>query len=1402
MQGAIMSRFLFILVFFCCSAGSLAEEIRWTFDEGEGTTARAKGAEATLSNVKWAKGRSGTALDFVSTNSVAIVKSHPLKIKKQITIEARVYPRAVEDGEGHRVVSCNWIKDCGWILWVDGKWFPKRIVFNTKNQLGHISQVELKDISPNRWYHVKATCDGLHAQLFVDGKLIGSALSTGLIGSDKEIEIGRGFKGLIDDLRISDTAETVPEPTRTAAAINDPPALWPQGVSGTALRIPKIEGCRAELGWENDLHFAGSMSIDVCVRLDRPRAEVKEGNWFIQRNGEYGVGFLADGRLRFADFRGACVDSKRSDWQAGKWYRITCIYDAEKKLGRIFVDGRPESEKALSFQSKGMGFSLMLPPFCGAMDELRIYDCAVGVNADGKVSSSRGPVAYYKFDEGKGTKIADSSPARIDGDVVNYGEFPYELAWANRKEERKPLADFEDLSGWKVIMHGDADARLERSQEQKLWGDYVGKVTYGGKNKSDYIEIVPPKPIPIPGPFDCVNIWVYGDIWGFEKAHKKVTYTESWLAVRIEDANGETHEMVTGAIDSKYWFIHHGEFRAKNENLPATYVSWGGDENGIVAFPAKFVGLVMRPCCDEEKRSVYFDSLSFYKAERKPLDIPEMGPVPIPNREETILPTCKAKYENRAFKEGDKYIFEYKGEDGQLKYVVLPKTGTLSDITVQYGEARFKPAEGGGFCLANPSGPIRPSALEKITLVKAGLEGSELFPDWGVEHGGVKAQFSMRMYIRGKSLIVEASSRDPVFAQFDSGALEGLKEPKVIQVPYLIASGSAKAGPAVVCGEGVFVTSLLDWYNSNATAMTAVAEKLGMNGATYGMNATYMPNSDGKRNSVRERLFITVSPSFDEALPNIPHPPSKFKDVTARNLYSFIGAPAPERLRAWKASGLDNIIVCHHETAWRIIGESFTLRTRTRPDVGDEGMRAYSDFAQSLGYRFGLYTNYTDFACVNGNWNEDWVGLNARGVWQRAWPRCYALKPALAWFIEARDAPIIHKKYNTSATHCDVHTAVYPWSKVDYDARVPQGAMFQPVYRSYAKLLLNEKEQHGPTFSEGTLRMNWVGLTDGDYGTIVDYRHGYLQGNPYLLPLLPDFDLLKLHPLTNAAGMHKEGMFAFFGRFNDELKKTQGDYHNRFFNQLLAATIAYGHIGNLSGDLATWGWGAFVKTYYMLQQLQQIYGTDTVAEIRYHDGKTFRTPSEAIANDAYLLGRLYVKYSRGLEVFVNYNEKDVWQIEGYTLPPFGFLARKDGELLEFDALIGGKRAAYVQSPEYIYADSWGEPVTLPGLLVRGSVAIKKDRQGCWWVIRGDDKGFSEMALDISLLRLGRPVKKVSAEAYKFEAGAPTVPIRGRWKLNLSKPVGERVAQTQLELHDGWAGVKPFQDCLRYLLVFE
>ena len=85
------------------------------------------------------------------------------------------------------------------------------------------------------------------------------------------------------------------------------------------------------------------------------------------------------------------------------------------------------------------------------------------------------------------------------------GERPYEME--GREEKRKPLVDFEDLSDWEAAGYNGCTARLYRSKEELMWGEYTAKIVYRGKTADSYFEIRPKKPIPIDGQFTAVNLW-------------------------------------------------------------------------------------------------------------------------------------------------------------------------------------------------------------------------------------------------------------------------------------------------------------------------------------------------------------------------------------------------------------------------------------------------------------------------------------------------------------------------------------------------------------------------------------------------------------------------------------------------------------------------------------------------------------------------------------------------------------------------------------------------------------------------------------------------------------------------------------------------------------------------------
>jgi hypothetical protein len=178
-------------------------------------------------------------------------------------------------------------------------------------------------------------------------------------------------------------------------------------------------------------------------------------------------------------------------------------------------------------------------------------------------------------------------------------------------------------------------------------------------------------------------------------------------------------------------------------------------------------------------------------------------------------------------------------------------------------------------------------------------------------------------------------------------------------------------------------------------------------------------------------------------------------------------ADIEKRVKEMRALGFEKVAVRYHEGFWRNDGESYTFKLNTAPGKGgDDAVRELVEFIKAQGWLVGLYSNYTDFAPVNANWDPDWIQRGPKGEWQVSWSRCYAPKPMKAVEVERKNAPAIHKKFGTNFSYCDVHTAVSPVTRVDYDYRVPGAATFRRTYECYGQILLNEtKSYHGPVYS-------------------------------------------------------------------------------------------------------------------------------------------------------------------------------------------------------------------------------------------------------------------------------------------------------------------------------------------------
>ncbi|MBM3212964.1 hypothetical protein FJZ33_12135, partial [Candidatus Poribacteria bacterium] len=183
------------------------------------------------------------------------------------------------------------------------------------------------------------------------------------------------------------------------------------------------------------------------------------------------------------------------------------------------------------------------------------------------------------------------------------GQRPYEMVWADRMEDHVPLVDFEDLTGWNIALYNGAEAIFQRSREQQMWGQYTGKLEYSGKSQESKLIISPSSPINIPETFDCINLWCYGNNWGWvpDPSTPQVN-----LAIYINDSQGQPYRIPLTNVRWKEWWLVHK--RIEQQILRN------------IKFPCQFVGIEVSGISNTEKRIIYLDSLAFYTEELKSIE--------------------------------------------------------------------------------------------------------------------------------------------------------------------------------------------------------------------------------------------------------------------------------------------------------------------------------------------------------------------------------------------------------------------------------------------------------------------------------------------------------------------------------------------------------------------------------------------------------------------------------------------------------------------------------------------------------------------------------------------------------------------------------------------------------------
>ena len=258
-------------------------------------------------------------------------------------------------------------------------------------------------------------------------------------------------------------------------------------------------------------------------------------------------------------------------------------------------------------------------------------------------------------------------------------------------------------------------------------------------------------------------------------------------------------------------------------------------------------------------------------------------------------------------------------------------TGTLDDFRVQLDDSPpFRPAVGGGATVAIASGGKSkevPAQGGKAIRVTRNGDALDVLWEYDVADRPLRIDWSYR--IRGKALVVSAHCNDRGVSRFSLVRLRPCRRQRRSTCPI---SGAR----CITCTPGVFVCRYLDWTVSHASR------------CPQGV-AGYEPKTDGARNPLVESGYVAVSPDLGEVLPNIPHPPSPYRELLAPQIMldiwghhqgTFRGDAAS--LRALKDNGVDHLAIILHR--WQRYGYDVKLPDHLPADPrfgGDEGMVAF-----------------------------------------------------------------------------------------------------------------------------------------------------------------------------------------------------------------------------------------------------------------------------------------------------------------------------------------------------------------------------------------------------------------------------------------------------------------------------
>jgi hypothetical protein len=288
----------------------------------------------------------------------------------------------------------------------------------------------------------------------------------------------------------------------------------------------------------------------------------------------------------------------------------------------------------------------------------------------------------------------------------------------------------------------------------------------------------------------------------------------------------------------------------------------------------------------------------------------------------------------------------------------------------------------------------------------------------------------------------------------------------------------------------------------------------------------------------------------------------------------------------------------------------------------------------------------------------------------------------------------------------------------------------------------------------------YCGLDDGSWAQDQPYR---LHVNPWLV----DFDLLRIHPLSNNIGMGDP--YSTFYPYG-----WKSPNHNVWIDRFLAATVAFGHQGFLlKGSPEDED-----QSYFMLIGTARHYCKADVKDIRYvdADGNLLDT-STAVATDVYRRSQVTVLYNDGSRTAANGSMTDrmtfPWKNKRIVFQPNGFFALSgDGSACTVSGAVreSGNRTDLSVSPEYAYINAYGKYAITPFGGTNGRMYRLISPDGTDEVFLRKGTRFLLPYAAVSVTALDEVGKEIGSVPFAVKAGMTDLkPVKGAFSYRVVKP---------------------------------